>query len=268
MSEGSRVFALAQTMLWVCNAIGGFATPDEINAIIDDFEPREERREPSMTEGFMRLQFALKPPPRAVSDAPSLSRKELREGIDRSLSDRSLSPAWERAREAVTKAVQKHSLKFTGRREDEDDFKEVDPLYCRYIVFRDDDAPYAEAAVDPNLKRHSRPARWHMVRFDASAVIALWPHPDAAAKRKGGAPDKFDWAAVEKALEEECFLQESVPVPNHSDKRWRTQADAMRYLRSRFEREWRDGGPGDTALKRRVGPMLQRIGARMKKVGN
>ena len=36
MSKGGRVFALAQVMIWVCNALGGFATADEINTIIDE----------------------------------------------------------------------------------------------------------------------------------------------------------------------------------------------------------------------------------------
>jgi hypothetical protein len=116
-----------------------------------------------------------------------------------------------------------------------------------------------------------------MLRFKARDVVALWPHPDAAkpgtpddggAADKGGAPYKYDWKAAEAALDEECRLQESIPVRDHSDREWRTRADAMRWLRDRFSRQWRDGGPADSTLKKQVGEMLQRIAARMKKAGN
>jgi hypothetical protein len=90
---------------------------------------------------------------------------------------------------------------------------------------------------------------------------------DEAAK-KGGRPDKYDWTKLEAALEAECRLQESIPHQNHSDENWKTEADAMRFLRESFEREWSEGGPGDSTLKRRIGPMLDRIDERLKKTGN
>jgi hypothetical protein len=83
---------------------------------------------------------------------------------------------------------------------------------------------------------------------------------------KGGRPDEYDWSAIESALEDECRLQESVPMPGHSDKDWRTKADAMRYVRNRFN--WTDGGPADSTLKAHIGQMLQRIDQRLRKVEN
>ena len=76
-----------------------------------------------------------------------------------------------------------------------------------------------------------------------------------------GRPAKYEWARVEAALEEECHLQESVPRRDHTDKKWRTKNDAIRYICERFE--WRQGGPCDATMKERVGPMLKRIERKM-----
>jgi hypothetical protein len=86
---------------------------------------------------------------------------------------------------------------------------------------------------------------------------------DEAAK-KGGRPDKYAWAKIEAALQGECRLQESIPRPDHSDKDWRTQADAVRFLQEHFVGEWREGGPGESTLRKRVSEVLKRIDERLK----
>jgi len=102
----------------------------------------------------------------------------------------------------------------------------------------------------------------------AKDVLRKWP-PAAADSKKhpGGAPPILDWAAVESALEAECKLQESVPHRKHSDRHWRTKADAYRWVREEYLKR-KGGGPSDTAMKTRVGPMLDRINERLQKVGN
>jgi hypothetical protein len=84
------------------------------------------------------------------------------------------------------------------------------------------------------------------------------PHRDR--KRSGRLP-KYDWANVELALEKECSLQESVPRDDHSDRAWRSQADACRLVQDQFG--WKHGGPADSTLKARVQSMLERIEKRM-----
>ena len=171
MSEGGReVFTLAQAMIWVCNALGAFATPGEINAIVDDFEPRAGKRERLMVEAFARLQS-----PRFRDDG-----EEIIEELS-IFTEPALSLRWAEAHQEVTKAVQKRSLKISGLR-DGAHLEEVGPLDCAHIMFRDGDTPYAECAYDPNLKRPAERPRWEMVRFDAGAVIAMWPHPSTVAR--------------------------------------------------------------------------------------
>lgn len=87
--------------------------------------------------------------------------------------------------------------------------------------------------------------------------------PKAAIPCKGGRPPKYDWVAVAAALEEECKLQESVPHPGHSDKDWRLPADAVRFLRERFAKEWPNGGPADSQLRKTVKEILANIQAKM-----
>jgi hypothetical protein len=87
-----------------------------------------------------------------------------------------------------------------------------------------------------------------------------------AVEKKKGRPKLYDWSTIEAALDGECRLQESVPRDDHTDKDWRTQADAIRYLHEYFQ--WGDDAPGDSTLKTEVGPMLKRIGERMKKASN
>jgi hypothetical protein len=181
MSEGGReVFTLAQAMIWVCNALGAFATPGEINAIVDDFEPRAGKRERLMVEAFARLQS-----PRFRDDG-----EEIIEELS-IFTEPALSLRWVEAHQAITKAAQKGLLKISGLR-DGAQFEEVGPLDCRHIVFRDGDAPYAECAYDPNLKRRAARPRWEMVRFDAGAVIAMWPHPTAVKPGDGKGPPDDD----------------------------------------------------------------------------
>jgi hypothetical protein len=117
---------------------------------------------------------------------------------------------------------------------------------------------------------------WLQVHRDAVLLFAgkmgfarpTWLEPSAptSPKHAGGAPPTFDWAEIEEALEEECRLQESVPHLQHSAKDWRRKADAYRWVREHLKRS--DGGPSDSILKEKIGPMLDRIGSRMKKADN
>ncbi len=110
------------------------------------------------------------------------------------------------------------------------------------------------------------------IYFQRSAVMGISndkPLVEANSKKHpGGAPPILDWHAVESALEAECKLQESVPHRKHSDRHWRTKADAYRWVREEYLKQRKGGGPSDTAMKTRVGPMLDRINERLQKVGN
>ena len=192
MAGQGDIWTLAQTMIWVCNVLGDFAKLDEINVVIDDFEYRPGKRERSMLEGFARIQNLPKvqaEPAEAVLLSPEGDHLPIVE-IGRTLTAR-----WWEAEQAVTKALRKGSLKISGRPRDGGHPEEIGPLDCRHIVFRDGDTPYAECAYDPNVKRPAQLAlpRWDNVRFDADAVIALWPHPSALprdAMTRTGAPGR------------------------------------------------------------------------------
>lgn len=99
----------------------------------------------------------------------------------------------------------------------------------------------------------------HRSRSDETGASSVAKHP-------GGALPKFDWQAIEAALEAECKLHASVPRRGHSDRDWRSKVDAYRFVREHLN--LKDGGPSETALKENVGPMLERIEARLKKGGN
>jgi hypothetical protein len=102
---------------------------------------------------------------------------------------------------------------------------------------------------------------------DKTPVVANTIGQADSKKHPGGAPPMLDWDAVESALEAECKLQESVPHRQHSDPHWRTKADAHRWVREEYLKR-KDDAPGDTTMKTRVGPMLDRINQRLQKVGN
>jgi hypothetical protein len=118
--------------------------------------------------------------------------------------------------------------------------------------------PNCEDLIPPSLRRFLTPI--------APAIVASAP---SSPKHPGGVASKFDWGPVERELEAECRLQESVPHRKHSDKNWRTKADAYRWTRENVKQLNRnDGGPCDTAMKDNVGPMLDRIAGRLKEGGN
>jgi hypothetical protein len=104
----------------------------------------------------------------------------------------------------------------------------------------------------------SMPSQRWLVPEELRAFLEKGVEPPAAAKHAGGAPDKYDWAAVQMALEEECERW-GVPRRDHPDLEWRTQADACRYVRKRMAKEWAKAEPGDTVLKERVRDILDQI---------
>ena len=79
---------------------------------------------------------------------------------------------------------------------------------------------------------------------------------------KVGRPPKWDWDKIEAALEEQCRSKAGAPHRQQADKKWRTKADAYRWVYKHLNRV--DGGPSDTAMKENVDPMLDRINARLK----
>jgi hypothetical protein len=256
---GDRMWTPAQVMVWVVNSLGNFVPPCEILSIIDGLAPPGER-ERTMFEAFARLRLPVLREGEDGETAESPSR----------FAEPALSACWRAAEQAMLGAVRKGSLPLFGRPREGARIEPISRLDRQRIQFKEDEVTYAELAdgrgrVAP-ARSHTPPPYWDMTQFNARDVVAVWPHPDDA--DRGGRPGKYDWAAIEAALEEECRLQASVPIRNHTDKQWRTKADAMRYLRDRFKRKWSDGGPGDTTLKDKIGPMLRRIGARMKKAGN
>jgi hypothetical protein len=105
----------------------------------------------------------------------------------------------------------------------------------------------------------SMPSERWLVPEELRAFLEDGLKPPAAAKHGGGAPEQYDWWAVRKALEDGCRHFGGVPSRNHPDSEWRTQAHACRYVEKRMEKEWANGGPGDSTLKSRVSSMLRQI---------
>jgi hypothetical protein len=91
---------------------------------------------------------------------------------------------------------------------------------------------------------------------------------DLAEKHPGGAPERYDWDSAEAELAQECERGAGIPNRKHPAPDWRTKADAYRFVRDYLAKLHGNDGPGETTLTERVGPMLVRIDARMKKVGN
>jgi hypothetical protein len=116
--------------------------------------------------------------------------------------------------------------------------------------------------------RHPAPAFWD-VRVLVADVLQAFPAKQTgqAIEKPGGAPQKYDWASAEDRLAKECGLLEGIPRYGHPDPEWRTKAHAYELVRKHLDLEG-TGGPADTTLKEKVGPMLERIDSRMKKVGN
>jgi hypothetical protein len=111
---------------------------------------------------------------------------------------------------------------------------------------------------------------FRVVRFLAADVLKEFPAKptqQALEKHPGGAPVKYDWAGGEDRLAQVCEQCGGIPSRSHTAPDWRTKADAYRVVREYLDLDG-DGGPSDTVLKERVGPMLDRIDRRMKKVGN
>jgi hypothetical protein len=88
------------------------------------------------------------------------------------------------------------------------------------------------------------------------------------ATHPGGAPERYEWALIENLLEKECELQGSVPHSGHNDPEWRSKTHAIKYVREKMSRDWRDDGPADSTLRDRVSQMLDRITERLKKAEN
>lgn len=86
-------------------------------------------------------------------------------------------------------------------------------------------------------------------------------------KHPGGRPEAYDWTSAEAALAQECKLCGGIPRRDHTVTDWRTKADAQGFVRDYLEK-LHGKGPEPTALKEKVGPMLNRIDEQMKKVGN
>ena len=89
---------------------------------------------------------------------------------------------------------------------------------------------------------------------------------ELSARNPSGAPTALNWKAVEAALHKECQLQGGTPHNNHSDPNWRKKAHAYEWVLSKFGGA--DGGPSETTLKDNVGPMLNRIQAKLSEGGN
>jgi hypothetical protein len=109
------------------------------------------------------------------------------------------------------------------------------------------------------------------VLLSRESILKLREPPAPPQKLSDGRPPKPYWNDVETALEQECLLQASIPYRGHSDPEWQTVADATEWVKDYLtDRKRRIGKlPGKTALYENVGPMLERIAARMKqKSGN
>ena len=118
-------------------------------------------------------------------------------------------------------------------------------------------ARLAELVRNPNTQ-HLAPSSLRAL-FETKDNADAQPPAKAKDKHPGGAPEKFDWGAVQIAVAEECKKRNGVPCPDHPDMDWRVKAHAMTYVRDRMEKEWADGGPGETRLREHVSEILADI---------
>lgn len=107
-----------------------------------------------------------------------------------------------------------------------------------------------EAVVLFAKRRELAPPTW----FEAQKAT----HP-------GGAPEQYEWALIKELLEDECEQRGGVPSRGHNDPEWRSQVHAIKYVRERMSRDWRDDGPSDSTLRDRVSKILDQIVERMKR---
>lgn len=185
MEPDGRMWTLSQTMVWVCNAMGDFATPDEINTVIDAFEYLAPKRERTMFEGFMRMQTL---PSVRPGGADVWLRSEIGETVEHNVeNERLLTTHWGNANEAILAAARNGSLPLFGRPRDGSRVEAISRLDCQRLEFKEGEAPYAEYAHDPIYSKHARAPlpSWDTIRIEASKVIELWPHPDAARRTAG-----------------------------------------------------------------------------------
>jgi hypothetical protein len=186
-----------------------------------------------------------------------------------------LNEHWERTVKGLTRAVRRGHVALCGRRKGADGrIAGIETLDSLQIVFRESGEPYACLPDNCDVV-------WDRLRFKASEVTAAFPRAaleasppleaappleasaspalEAPTKHAGGAPEKYDWVLVQEILEKECKEQGSIPHSNHSDPDWRTKAHAIKYVCKQMARDWRDGEPADSTLKKRVGAMLAEI---------
>ena len=110
-----------------------------------------------------------------------------------------------------------------------------------------------------------------LYEFGLDALRELLARPDSlragrssqTSTRRAGRRPIYDWSRVETALEQKCRSRAGVPHAEHSDRKWRTLADACQFVRSQFDTKWPNGGPAKSVLKQNVGSMLERIEWRM-----
>jgi len=172
-----QLWTLAQTMIWACNAIGRFASPDEVMKLVDRFECRPPQRERSMGEAFMAL----------AQSRGVLERAPMKKGptIEVAGVGTWFGNCWTMAHEAIKRKLRDGDLQVFGRpREGERIPEGIGHLECQGICFKEDDtAPYAEY-VDRSGSRF-----WDMVRLPARKVVELWPHTEAPSSNDGVTSD-------------------------------------------------------------------------------
>jgi hypothetical protein len=128
----------------------------------------------------------------------------------------------------------------------------------------DEDWSFFRFAIpEPNGGAFNVKSLKRVERFEVNAeelLIALPPLNEAVPKQPhgGGAPVKYDWVAVKMVLKTECKKRD-MPTKENDDLEWQLKADVRRFLHKKFEGEWKDGGPSDTRLNERLGPMLKQI---------
>jgi hypothetical protein len=68
-----------------------------------------------------------------------------------------------------------------------------------------------------------------LIRLPASQTLRIWPQLRSASERRGRAP-ATDWGLIRLLLHKKCEEQGGVPSPEIGVKKWKTQADAERFV--------------------------------------
>ena len=94
---------------------------------------------------------------------------------------------------------------------------------------------------------------------DASIEIVGLSPMVPAQKRGGGAPPKYNWSDVKGVVQLLCAERGGPPRKDHPDTDWNSNNKLIAEVRQRMSRDWVDGEPSDSMLKKHVSEIIKTL---------